>query len=112
MAAESETFDLALFLPADGVLEGKEYALRDSLRIVKQGGHLVICLEVPVAASEGDDHRYGKISDCDALERLLEDVGIAGPSIATLREWAGKTAPVADGLIGSTFAALVIRKGA
>lgn len=111
MAAESETFDLALFLPADGVLQGKEYALRDSLRIVKQGGHVVICLDVPVAANEGDD-RYGKIGGCEVLERLLEDVGVAGPSIATLCDWAGKTVPVVDGLIGSTFAALVIRKGA
>jgi ADP-heptose:LPS heptosyltransferase len=112
IAAESETFDLALFLPADGRLEGKEYALRDSLRIVKQGGHLVICLDVPVAAVDGDDHRYAKMGDCDVLERLLEDVGIAGPSIATLRGWTGKAVPVVDRLIGSTFAALVIRKGA
>lgn len=112
IAAESETFDLALFLPTDGSLEGKEYALRDSLRIVKPGGHLVICLDVPVAAVDGDDHRYGKIGDCDALERLLEDVGVAGPSVATLRGWTGKAVPVVDSLVGSTFAALVIRKGA
>jgi 16S rRNA G966 N2-methylase RsmD len=109
IAAESETFDLVLFSPPDGVLEGKEYALRETLRIVKRGGHLIIGLDVSV---EANDYCYGKISDCDVLERLLGDVGVTGPSIAKLREWTCKTVPVADVPIGSTCAALVIRKAA
>ncbi len=111
IAAESDTFDVALFLPVDGVLEGKEYALREALRIVKQGGHLVICLDVSVEANEGDDYAYGEISDCDGLERLLRDIGISGSSTAKLRDWTGKTVHLVDGLTGSTFGALVIRKG-